>query len=229
MAQVSELSGPQAADGAFGDRILALVDHLASWSENSDGLTCTYLSTAHLAVAEELAGPMKNAGFTVEIDTVENVIGRYPSRDASAKTVIVGSHYDTVRNAGKYDGRLGILVAVVVAEHLARNDIRLPFNLEVIAFSEEEGVRFPVSYTGSRAVAGRFEGKLLESRDVKGIALHKPYSKRAPIQRRSRRWRAAPRHWTAILRFISSKVPCCWRPICRSAWSPRLPAAHAIW
>ena len=171
MAQVSELFGPQAADGAFGDRILALADHLASWSETADGLTCTYLSTAHLAVAEELAGLMKKAGLTVEIDTVENVIGRYQSHDPSAKTVIVGSHYDTVRNAGRYDGRLGILVALVVAEHLARNDIRLLFNLEVIAFSEEEGVRFPVSYTGSRTVAGRFEDKLLETRDAKGITL----------------------------------------------------------
>ena len=77
MAQVSELSGSQtAADGAFGKRILALADHLASWSETADALTCTYLSTAHLAVAEELAGLMKNAGLAVEIDTVENVIGR---------------------------------------------------------------------------------------------------------------------------------------------------------
>jgi beta-ureidopropionase / N-carbamoyl-L-amino-acid hydrolase len=171
MAQVSELSGPQAAAGTLGNRILALADHLASWSETADGLTCTYLSTAHLAVAEELAELMKKAGLMVEIDTVENVVGRYKSRDPAAKTVIVGSHYDTVRNAGRYDGRLGILVALVVAEHLAQDNISLPFNLEVIAFSEEEGVRFPVSYTGSRAIAGRFEDKLLESRDAKGITL----------------------------------------------------------
>jgi beta-ureidopropionase / N-carbamoyl-L-amino-acid hydrolase len=171
MAQVSELSDPQAAAGTFGDRILALADHLASWSETADGLTCTYLSTAHLAVAEELAALMKKAGLQVEIDTVENVIGRYKSHNPAAKTVIVGSHYDTVRNAGRYDGRLGILLALAVAEHLVRRDIHLPFNLEVIAFSEEEGVRFPVSYIGSRAVAGRFEDKLLESRDAKGITL----------------------------------------------------------
>jgi allantoate deiminase/N-carbamoyl-L-amino-acid hydrolase len=172
MAQVSELSGSQTtADGAFGKRIIALADHLASWSETADGLTCTYLSTAHLAVAEELAALMKKAGLAVEIDTVENVVGRYQSPDPSAKTVIVGSHYDTVRNAGKYDGRLGVLLALAVAEHLARNGITLPYNLEVIAFSEEEGVRFPASYIGSSAVAGRFEQKLLESRDAKGITL----------------------------------------------------------
>jgi len=172
MAQVFEVSGSQSvADGAFGKRIMALADHLASWSETADGLTCTFLSTAHLAVAEELAALMKKAGLTVEIDTVENVVGRYKSPEPSAKTVIVGSHYDTVRNAGKYDGRLGILVALVIAEHLTRNGIDLPFNLEVIAFSEEEGVRFPASYIGSSAVAGRFEDKLLEARDAKGITL----------------------------------------------------------
>jgi hydantoinase/carbamoylase family amidase len=172
MAQVSELSGSQtAADGAFGKRILALADHLASWSETADALTCTYLSTAHLAVAEELAKLMKNAGLAVRIDTVENVVGRYQSPDPAAKTLIVGSHYDTVRNAGKYDGRLGILTALVVAEHLKNNAIELPFNLEVIAFADEEGVRFPASYIGSRAVVGRFEEKMLEARDAKGITL----------------------------------------------------------
>jgi hydantoinase/carbamoylase family amidase len=172
MAQVSELSGsPTAAHGAFGQRILALADHLASWSETADALTCTYLSTAHLAVAEELAKLMKKAGLTVAIDTVENVVGRYRSPDPAAKTVIVGSHFDTVRNAGKYDGRLGILTALVVAEHLASNGITLPFNLELIAFSEEEGVRFPASYIGSRAVVGRFEDAMLAARDAKGITL----------------------------------------------------------
>jgi hydantoinase/carbamoylase family amidase len=172
MAQVSELSGSQtAADGAFGKRILALADHLASWSETADALTCTYLSTAHLAVAEELAKLMKKAGLAVKIDTVENVIGRHESRAPAAKTVIVGSHYDTVRNAGKYDGRLGILTALVIAEHLKSNAIDLPFNLEVIAFADEEGVRFPAPYIGSRAVVGRFEYKMLEARDAKGITL----------------------------------------------------------
>jgi beta-ureidopropionase / N-carbamoyl-L-amino-acid hydrolase len=169
MAQVSEFSG--SPGGAIGNRILAWAEHLASWSETADGLTCTYLSTAHLAVAEELAGLMKKAGLAVEIDTVENVIGRYKSPHPSAKTLIIGSHFDTVRNAGKYDGRLGILVAVAVAEHLARNGISLPVNLEVVAFAEEECVRFPASYIGARAVAGRFDERLLESRDAKGITL----------------------------------------------------------
>ena len=85
--------------------------------------------------------------------------------------MIVGSHYDTVRNAGKYDGRLGILTALVIAEHLKSNAIDLPFNLEVIAFADEEGVRFPAPYIGSRAVVGRFEYKMLEARDAKGITL----------------------------------------------------------
>lgn len=172
MMEVSALSGRQiASDGAYGKRILAMADHLASWSETADGLTCTYLSTAHLSVAEELAALMKKVGLAVEIDTVENVVGRYDSSVPSTKTVIVGSHYDTVRNAGKYDGRLGILTAIVVAEHIVKNSVALPFNLEIVAFSEEEGVRFPASYIGSRAVAGRFDAELLEIRDARGITL----------------------------------------------------------
>ena len=74
-------------------------------------------------------------------------------------------------NAGKYDGRLGILSALVVAEHLSQTGRTLPFHLDVIAFSEEEGVRFSTSYIGSSAIAGRFDPKVLERRDVKGMSL----------------------------------------------------------
>ena len=121
---------PAVAPAPFGKRILALADRLAAWSETQDGLTCTFLSPAHRTVASEIAALIAAAGLDVAIDAAANVVGRYKSRNPLAKTVIVASHYDTVRDAGKYDGRLGILVGLVVAEHLAQKSIGLPFDLE---------------------------------------------------------------------------------------------------
>jgi N-carbamoyl-L-amino-acid hydrolase len=159
------------APGAFGPRIMALADHLAQWSESPDGLTCTYLSPAHRSVAAEIRELLRQAGLAPEIDEVGNVVARYPAADPRARALIVASHYDTVRNAGKYDGRLGLLVALVLVEHLARTGRRLPFHLDVVAFSEEEGVRFASSFIGSSAMAGRFDPALLERRDADGHTL----------------------------------------------------------
>jgi len=165
------MDGVGSAPGAFGKRIMALADRLAQWSESSDGLTCTYLSPAHRSVAAEIRNWMHQAGLITEIDAVANVIGRYAAADPAARTLILASHYDTVRNAGKYDGRLGVLTALVLVEHLKRLGRKLPFHLDVIAFSEEEGVRFSSSFLGSRAVAGRFDGKLLGRQDPDGHPL----------------------------------------------------------
>src|SRR5580704_2129297 len=157
--------------GAFGSRVLQWADRLAEWSETPPALTCTYLTPAHRRVAAELARWMTAAGMATEIDAVGNVVARLRATDPNAKTVILASHYDTVINAGKYDGRLGVLVALVVAEHLRKSRHTLPFHLEIIAFSEEEGVRFSAPYIGSSAVAGRFDRKLLERRDASGQSL----------------------------------------------------------
>src|SRR5262245_4597794 len=110
---------------AFGGRIVALCDELAQFSEEPGRLTCTYFSPAHRAVAAQLQSWMQTAGLDTRIDVVGNVIGRYRSADPNAKRLIVGSHYDTVRDAGRYDGRLGIVTALVVAEELARRHHRL--------------------------------------------------------------------------------------------------------
>jgi N-carbamoyl-L-amino-acid hydrolase len=157
--------------GTFGARILDLADRLAAHSEMPAGLTCTYLSPAHRAVAGELRDLMQQAGLEAAIDAVGNVTGRYRSASPGAKTLIVGSHYDTVVNAGRYDGRLGILAGLVIAEHLQRAGQALPFHLDVVAFAEEEGVRFSAPYIGSSAVAGRFDNALLQRRDAKGTSL----------------------------------------------------------
>jgi beta-ureidopropionase / N-carbamoyl-L-amino-acid hydrolase len=168
--QIHQMSEQSVLAGSFGPRVLELADHLAQWSETRDSLTCTYLTPAHRRVADELIGLMAAAGMAIEIDAVSNVIARLPSTNPAAKTVIVGSHYDTVINAGKYDGRLGILVAIVVVDYL-RQCAALPFHVEIIGFSDEEGVRFPVPYIGSSAVAGRFDQTFLERRDANGLRL----------------------------------------------------------
>jgi len=159
-----------ASELTFGPRILELADRLAVHSELPGALACTYLTPAHRATAQELAQWMRDAGMAVEIDGVANVVGRYAAA-GPAKTVVVGSHYDTVVDAGKYDGRLGILTGLVVVEHLNRTGRRLPFAIELIAFSEEEGLRYSASYIGSTAVAGSFDGALLARRDEAGVSL----------------------------------------------------------
>src|SRR5262249_37830741 len=156
------MDGVGSEPGAFGKRIMELADRLVQWSESSDALTCTYLSPAHRSVAAEIRNWMHQAELITEIDAVANVVGRYAAADPAARTLILASHYDTVRNAGKYDGRLGVLTALMLVEHLKRLGRKLPFHLDVIAFSEEEGVRFSSSFLGSRAVAGRVDGQLLQ-------------------------------------------------------------------
>jgi hydantoinase/carbamoylase family amidase len=150
---------------------MALADALAEWSEIPDGLTCTYLSSAHRAVAARLRDWMQAVGMEARIDAVGNVVGRYACENPAAKTLIVASHYDTVRDAGKYDGRLGILAGLAVIDHLQQNGRQLPFHIELIAFSEEEGVRFSKPFIGSCAVAGRFDPAMLELRDAAGVRL----------------------------------------------------------
>jgi len=167
--QIRAANGAAAPPGTFGARILELADRLAQWSETPDGLTATYFSPAHKAVAAQLRDQMQAAGLQAHIDAVGNVVGRLASAAAGAKALIVGSHYDTVVNAGKYDGRLGILTGLVVAEYLHRSGQRLPFHLDVVGFAEEEGVRFSAPYLGSGAIAGHFDETILQRSDANGV------------------------------------------------------------
>jgi N-carbamoyl-L-amino-acid hydrolase len=166
---------PRATESAppagFGAKILDMARQLARFSETPDGLTCTYLSPAHKAAAAQLRDWMHAAGLVVQVDAVGNVVGRYPSAARAAKTLIVGSHYDTIVNAGRFDGRLGILSALAVAEHLAGAGRSLPFHLDVIGFAEEEGVRFAAPYLGSSAIAGRFDAAVMQRSDKNGVRL----------------------------------------------------------
>ena len=141
------------------------------YAENGQ-LTVTYLTEAHRACAAHLKTLMLECGFDeVGIDAVGNVVGRYLSDQALAKTLLTGSHFDTVRNAGKYDGRLGILVPLACVRTLAGERRRLPFHIEVVAFAEEEGQRFETSFLGSSALVGKFEAAWLALPDADGTTL----------------------------------------------------------
>jgi allantoate deiminase/N-carbamoyl-L-amino-acid hydrolase len=154
----------------LGDAIIAMAEELASLSEDSDALTCSYLTPTHRATAARIRDFMMAAGLVSHIDAVGNVVGVLAG-GPNPRRVLTGSHYDTVINAGKYDGRLGILLPVAVAGSLRRSAMKLPYPLEIIAFAEEEGVRFKSTFFGSRAVAGRFDLRDLDSVDAGGCTL----------------------------------------------------------
>src|SRR5262245_26928661 len=155
----------------LGTQVLEWAGQLAGHSDQANGLTVAYLTRAHQTAAAEIAGWMIEAGMQVEIDAVGNVVGRYAAADPTAKFLLTGSHFDTVRNGGKYDGRLGILLPIAVVKRLHEHGVRLPFHLEVIAFAEEEGLRFHSSFLGSSALIGTFDGTWLDSIDDDGVSM----------------------------------------------------------
>ncbi len=135
-------------------------------------LTVTYLTDAHRACAQRISHWMHDCGFDdVHIDAVGNVVGRYLGSRPEAQTLLTGSHYDTVRNGGKYDGRLGIFVPMACVRELHRLGQRLPFGIEVVAFAEEEGQRYKATFLGSGALTGSFDPAWLDQTDADGISL----------------------------------------------------------
>jgi len=137
-----------------------------------DVLTVTYLTDAHLKCARTIELGLQACGFDeVRIDAVGNVVGLYKAATENAKTLMTGSHYDTVRNGGKYDGRLGIFVPMACVRELARANKRLPFNLEVVAFAEEEGQRYKATFLGSGALVGDFKHEWLDQADADGVTM----------------------------------------------------------
>ena len=129
-------------------------DDLGAISEERGQLTRTFASPA-MRRANKLVGLwMRAAGMQVREDAAFNLLGRWESKKRGAKTLLLGSHLDTVRNAGKYDGPLGVLAAIAAVQLLRERGVELPFHVEVVGFSDEEGVRYHTTYLGSRALAG---------------------------------------------------------------------------
>lgn len=149
-------------------------ESLAQHSDSDQHLTVTYLTPAHRACANELAQQMRQNGFDeVSHDAVGNVVGLYRAdpQIKNPKTLLTGSHYDTVRNGGKYDGRLGIFAPIACIANLHRAGRRLPFNVEVVGFAEEEGQRYRATFLASGALVGDFDPSWLEQTDAQGISM----------------------------------------------------------
>ena len=150
----------------------ALAQHSDPGFKENGQLTVTYLTQAHLACSASIQSTMKSAGFDeVYVDAVGNVVGRYHPAQEGAKYLLTGSHYDTVRNGGKYDGRLGIYVPIACVKKLASTKSRLKFGIEVVAFAEEEGQRYKATFLGSGALVGQFNPAWLDQMDVDGVSM----------------------------------------------------------
>jgi N-carbamoyl-L-amino-acid hydrolase len=150
----------------------ALAQHSDPGFKENGQLTVTYLTQAHLACSASIQSTMKSAGFDeVYVDAVGNVVGRYHPAQDGARYLLTGSHYDTVRNGGKYDGRLGIYVPIACVKKLAATKSRLKFGIEVVAFAEEEGQRYKATFLGSGALVGQFNPAWLDQLDVDGVSM----------------------------------------------------------
>jgi N-carbamoyl-L-amino-acid hydrolase len=155
-----------------------LAQHSDPGFKENGQLTVTYLTEAHLACSADLQNTMKRAGFDeVFVDAVGNVVGRYHPAAKGAQYLLTGSHYDTVRNGGKHDGRLGIFVPIACVQKLAQEKKRLPFGLEVVGFSEEEGQRYKATFLGAGALVGQFNFDWLNQLDVDGISMREAMSR----------------------------------------------------
>ena len=153
------------------ERILARCESLAQHSELPGGLTRVFLSPQARAATDKVLGWMREAGMQAKLDAIGNAAGRYEGERAGLPCLMLGSHLDTVRDAGKYDGMLGVISAIECVDFLNRKGRRLPFAIEVIGFGDEEGVRFGTTLLGSRAVAGIFDPRALQAKDPQGNSM----------------------------------------------------------
>ena len=156
----------------LGSEIMEWLDELAECSEDPAELTRRYLTPEHAQAAEIIMRRMREAGMTARLDAVGNVVGSFPGRRPGARRLILGSHLDTVRNAGKFDGALGVMLPIACLRSLHERAERLDYPIDVIAFGDEEGVRFQATLFGSRAVAGGLDPAMLHAIDEDGVHLH---------------------------------------------------------
>jgi allantoate deiminase len=157
--------------GLLGAEIMTRADKLAEASEGGPGVTRLVCSPEQALAYEFIRGWMEAAGMTTRIDDVGNLIGRYEGEKPGLPALMTGSHQDTVRQGGRYDGMLGFLVPISAVGALNRAGVRLPFAIEILIFADEEGVRYSTSLFASQAIAGTFDMKVLEQVDENGISL----------------------------------------------------------
>lgn len=152
-------------------RVMARADELAAISETPDALTRVYLSPQHLEANQRAARWMTQAGMTVWQDSVGNICGRYEGEQEGAPAILLGSHLDTVRNAGRYDGMLGVLTAIEVVHGLHQQGRRLKQAIEIVGFCDEEGTRFGITLLGSRGITGTWPESWLAQSDADGVSV----------------------------------------------------------
>jgi allantoate deiminase len=156
---------------SLGDKIVARIGELGAISETPEHLTRIFLSIEHRAAADLILKWMRDAGMRAHLDAIGNVCGRYEGERPGLPCLMLGSHYDTVRDAGKWDGPLGLITAISCVADLNKRGRRLPFAIEVTGFADEEGVRFASTLLGSRAVAGTFDESVLGAKDSNGVSM----------------------------------------------------------
>ncbi len=153
------------------EKIMQRINTLALISDDDNCINRIFGTNAFIKGRDTIFEWMNDAGLQTTIDNISNVRGKLLSDNANAKTLVIASHYDTVINAGKFDGPLGVLMGLDLLEQIIQAKIKLPFHIELIAFSDEEGVRFHTTYLGSKVVAGLFDKNVLNKKDENGITL----------------------------------------------------------
>ncbi|AMM19314.1 hypothetical protein AX769_03170 [Frondihabitans sp. PAMC 28766] len=156
-------------------QILERCDVLAAESSSDTGIERVYLSPEHAAVNRLAADWMYEAGLSTWMDAAGNQRGRFEGRQPGLPALLLGSHLDTVPNAGRYDGILGVLLAIAVVDRLRADEVKLPFAVEVLAFGDEEGTRFGTALLGSRAVAGTWDPAWWDLHDKDGVTLREAF------------------------------------------------------
>jgi allantoate deiminase len=155
----------------LGNEIVSRINRLGTISETPEHLARIFLSPEHRIAADLILSWMTDAGMATHLDAIGNVCGRYEGERPGLPCLMLGSHYDTVRDAGKWDGPLGVISAIACVADLNRRGVRLPFAIEVVGFADEEGVRFSSTLLGSRAVTGTFDESVLNARDANGLTM----------------------------------------------------------
>jgi allantoate deiminase len=172
MESLTEMAAVTAVQHAsLGEQIVRRINELAAISEDEGALTRIFLTKELRAASDLILGWMRDAGMSAHLDAIGNVCGRYEGERPGAPCLMLGSHYDTVRDAGKWDGPLGLITAISCVANLNKRGKRLPFAIEVTGFADEEGVRFASTLLGSRAVAGTFNERVLASKDGAEISM----------------------------------------------------------